>query len=83
MTTLRLKFRCGHSAAIDVDKTPTPVCPDCGNRSVAHVVNAPTPRFRGVVRGPHAQTVRLEAMAVNLASGQAQPLVLRDRVKES
>ena len=83
MTRLQLKFACGHASQVDVDKTPTPICGACGCKRVAHVINAPAPRFRGVVRGPHAETVRLEAMAVNLATGTAQPLTLRDRLKES
>lgn len=64
---MTLRFRCGHSARIDPDKTPTPVCA-CGERRIARVLDAPAPRFTGVATGPHAVTRDLPAMAVSLTT---------------
>lgn len=67
-------FRCGHSQKVDPDKTPSPQCATCGDRQVARVSNAPAPRFVGHVRGPSAQTRRMEPIAVRVAKAGPLPL---------
>lgn len=71
---ITIEFRCGHQASIDPDKTPSPVCGDCGERKVARVHNVRPPRIVGCASGPYAETSRLEAIPVSLAS---VPLALK------
>jgi hypothetical protein len=72
---MRVKFRCGMTQPVDPDKTPSPVCGHCGTSVIARVLEARAPRFTGTVTGPHADTRRLEPMAVNLA--EKGPLTLK------
>jgi hypothetical protein len=71
---MRIKFTCGTVQAVDPDKTPSPVCGHCGTRQISRVLDARAPRFSGTVTGPHADTKRLDPMAVNLAE---RPLTLK------
>lgn len=73
---MTLLFRCRHRARIDPDKTPSPVCPECGERGVARVLKTDPPRFTGHVSGPLADTKYLGPSAVNVA--ERGPLTLKD-----
>lgn len=64
MTGARLLLACGDEVAYADDKTPT--CPVHGAQPVARVLDVPAPRFRGVVTGPHAQTVQLDPFVGSL-----------------
>jgi hypothetical protein len=72
---LSVEFRCGHMQRVDPDKTPSPICGECGDRQVARVIQARMPRFTGHVRGPMAETKALGPQAVQVAQ---QALVLKD-----
>lgn len=72
---MQIKFRCGTVQAVDPDKTPSPVCAHCGTTTIARVLDARAPRFTGTVTGPHADTRRLDPVAVNLA--EKGPLTLK------
>jgi hypothetical protein len=65
MAVITVTFTCGHQVALSGDEMP--VCA-CGCDKIAHV-NAPPPKFRGYVRGPHATYEELPA----------KPLVLGDK----
>jgi hypothetical protein len=75
---LRLLFKCDHVAPFSEKRGD--VCPFCGTRGVTAILaDSPDekhPRFTGTCSGPHATTVALEPIAVNLAPGGA--LVLKD-----
>lgn len=72
---MEIIFRCGHTDAWD-GKSSSPRCTTCGNAQVARVSNMPPPRFRGVATGPFAETVPLQAIAVDLSTKDAVPLKL-------
>jgi hypothetical protein len=72
---LTLAFRCGHRARIDPDKTPSPMCVECGERRVARVLKVDPPRITGHANGPLVNTRYLGAQAVSVAE---RPLTLKD-----
>lgn len=65
--TITVRFRCGHTAMIDPDKTPAPVCDHCGDRRVAGTVGVGAPRIVGHARGPLVEERHLGPTAVSLA----------------
>jgi len=69
--SVRVRFACGHGQAWA--EGDAPVCATCGERRVARV-QAPPPRFRGVVQGPSATAEDLTAVAVPVAPGGALTL---------
>jgi hypothetical protein len=71
---MRLVFRCGHEADIDVDKVTSPIC-WCGERIVARTRGVGAPRIVGHARGPLVEGRYLGPQAVPLAK---TPLVLKD-----
>lgn len=56
---MKLELRCG-DVIVWVDGT-VPICPVHGPQGVARTLGVPAPRFRGVARGPHVETVDLPA----------------------
>ena len=49
---VRITWRCGHGAEYPRSEMPTsPVCQQCGERVVQHVVGA-QPTFKGACSGP-------------------------------
>jgi hypothetical protein len=70
-------FRCGHAQPVDPDRTPSPVCGQCGDTVIARALNVRAPRFTGTVTGPHAETTALQAIAVSLLPKDAKPLTLK------
>lgn len=58
---ITITFECGHQKTADGGETK--VACACGETRIAQV-NAPVPRFRGHVTGPHAEYVALEPKAV-------------------
>lgn len=73
--TVTLEFRCGHREKVDPDKTPSPQCLQCGETRIARTIGVRAPRFVGLVRGPLAQTTRLQAIPVDVAR---TPLPLKE-----
>lgn len=78
---IRVLFRCGHRHEVNPDKAVS--CVTCGDTRVARTLDAEAPRFTGHCTGPTASTVALGAMAVNLATADAEPLKLKPQVRES
>lgn len=74
MTAISVLFRCGHEAAVDPDKTASPIC-WCGERHIARTLNAPPPRIVGHARGPCVQTKHLGAIDVSALMRPAPPVV--------
>ena len=68
MSTIRLEFACGHTQPHAPESDVVAICVTCGERRVRHV-QAPAPRFRGLVKGPSATTTVLEPIAVPVAPG--------------
>lgn len=55
---MTLLFRCGHQGKHKDGQEP--LCPECGCRSIARVLNAPAPRFVGMATGPHVRTTAMD-----------------------
>ena len=52
MSKVKITWRCGHGAEYPRSEMPTsPVCQQCGERVVQHVIGA-QPTFRGACSGP-------------------------------
>ncbi len=70
---MRLLFRCQHVVQSDPSKVVPPMCPQCGERKVARVLEAPTPRLRGWGRGPLVASEALSPQQYNLAPAGSLP----------
>lgn len=64
---ITLVFHCRHRQKIDPDKSPTPVCRECGEKRIAHTEGVRPPTITGHARGPLVQTRNLGPLALNLA----------------
>lgn len=64
--SIKLRFACGHEGTVSETAETAPVCA-CGETRVARTF-ARAPRFRGACSGPYAETVALDAVAVDLTS---------------
>ena len=73
--SIQVRFTCGHQASIAVNLDAAPVCPTCGETTVARVKARP-PRFTGVASGPYCEHRALDAVPVNLAP--KGPLTLKE-----
>lgn len=62
---MTLRFACGH--AVSGADITTAQCQTCGERRVSHV-QAPPPRFTGLVLGPCATFQDLPAQPVSLTT---------------
>ena len=53
MSTIELRFACGHALALAANQIPSEVqCADCACKQITHV-KAPPPRFTGSCTGPY------------------------------
>jgi hypothetical protein len=71
---ITIRFQCGHKGEFDSALSCAPRCGQCGETTIRRV-NAPAPRFTGMVAGPCATYTTSAPIAVSLAS---QPLTLKE-----
>jgi hypothetical protein len=63
MSSITVRFRCGHAFALDASVNGHPTCPTCGETQVSRTT-APAPRFTGFCQGPSAESKRLDAIPI-------------------
>ena len=74
---MKLLFRCGHEGRHKEGQEP--MCPECGTRGIARVLDARPPRFVGVATGPHVTTQAMDPATPRI--GEA-PLTLRQETAD-
>ena len=72
---IKIQFSCGHTGMIADTAITAPVCAECGESQIAHVLPTRMPTFTGACTGPYAEYQRVEPAVVNVAT--AGPLLLK------
>jgi hypothetical protein len=70
---MEIWYRCGHMEIVPNIIETAPACLECGEPRIKRVEVRP-PRIRGMARGPHVKTERLEAVGVSMGT----PLALKE-----
>jgi len=65
VSSIAIRFACGHRFSLDASVNAHPVCPACGNTQISRT-SAPAPRFSGFCQGPSAESSMLPAIPIAL-----------------